>query len=85
MIRVNFANSVTVSKDLSGGFSEIQSYKYNQFNEVANDLNEIEVDYYYGQRNKRVKLLTELGFKLKETKWFNDSAPSDMIKQIWAK
>ena len=43
----------------------------------------IEVKYPYGKRNHRTKQLINLGFKLKETIWFNNDAPYSTIREIW--
>jgi hypothetical protein len=76
---------VTIMKDLTGGKSYIQTLKYKELPAAIAEVNEITVNYVFGQEKKRIKQLIELGFKLKETIYYNDHAPYAGIKQVWAR
>jgi hypothetical protein len=87
MTKVNLVldKGVTVMEELGNGNTSVYSVKYRDLPNVLNDINEVAVKYYFGQAKLRVKQLTQLGFSLKETIYYNDEAPHLPIKQIWSR
>jgi hypothetical protein len=85
MITVCMDKIVTLMKDLSGGKCMVQELKYKDLPAAIATANEITVNYIFGQEKKRIKQLTDLGYKLKETIFYNNDAPYAKIKQVWAK
>jgi hypothetical protein len=85
MLSVHLQKDVTLMKDLSAGRSQIWSIKYNQLSTALQDENEITVNYCYGQRKRRNKQLQELGYKLKNTIWYNTEELYSSIKEVWTR
>lgn len=85
MVTISLDKIVTFSKELSSGRCLVQEYKYKDLPAIVANLNEITVNYVFGQEKKRIKQLIELGFKLTETIFYNNDAPYSRIKQVWSR
>ncbi|MEW4131889.1 hypothetical protein [Bacillus thuringiensis] len=85
MKTITLQKNVNVMETLSNGLMAATTHKYKEMPEVLADLNEIEVHYVYGQEKRRVKQLTEWGFELKETIYYNNHALHAGIRQVWAR
>ncbi|NUH84723.1 hypothetical protein HUN92_13440 [Bacillus firmus] len=83
MILVSLDKIVTIMKDLGKGRTSIFSIRYKKLEETLKNESIIEVKYPYGKRNQRTKQLMNLGFKLKETIWYNTDAPYSEVREIW--
>ncbi|AZV43692.1 hypothetical protein BAOM_3083 [Peribacillus asahii] len=84
-LTIHMEKAVTLMKDISNNKTAIWTVKYKELeNELLNE-NEIVVQYCFGQLKKRVNLLAKLGYKLKNTIWFNDEAPYSKIKEVWTR
>lgn len=77
---------VTIMRDLANGRTEAETINYtNLKNKMQNVVGDIVFQYTYGMKNRRVKLLKEMGFELKETIFYNNNAPHGKIKEVWTK
>lgn len=77
---------VTIMKDLSNGRTEAETMNYTSLkSKMKNVVGDITFQYSYGMRNRRVKLLEDMGFELKETIFYNSDAPHSKIKEVWTK
>jgi hypothetical protein len=85
MIRLSLEKVVTIMDELTNGKSYIQMLKYKELPTAIAGINEVEVDYCFGQEKKRVKQLIELGFKLKENVWYNNDEVYSKIRQVWSR
>lgn len=70
-----------------GRFIEAVTLRYKDLPEALKqrEHDEIVVKYQYGDEKRRVKLLEELGYQLKENIFYNTDAPYAPVKQIWVK
>lgn len=73
---------VTISKTFSK-FTSVNTYKYKDLPNALKNSNRIIADYPYGQLSLRRKLLTNLGYELENTIWFNDEKPYSRIKEVY--
>jgi hypothetical protein len=83
MMTVVMDKVVTVMKELGGSKSSVFTVKYKDLASVLANEAKIEAVYIFGQASRRVKLLEQLGYSLKETIYYNDDAPYAKIRQVW--
>jgi prolyl-tRNA synthetase len=85
MLKVILDKTATIMQELSGGRSAIWTVKHGDLAAQIERYFEIEFDYCFGQEKRRIKQLTELGFKLDRTIWRNTDANHARIKQVWVR
>lgn len=85
MTHVTFNKVVTVSKEVRKGLTSVGQYKYKEAEKALLNETEIQVSYIFADHKRRNNLLEKLGFKLKETLWFNDELPYSPIEQVWSR
>lgn len=85
MLTVHLNKDVTLMKELGGGKSAIWCVKYNQMAKELNSESEILVNYVYGQAKRRQNQLVKLGYKLKETIWYNTDELYSSIREVWSR
>lgn len=85
MLSVHMQKDVTIIKPLSNNRSLVYSLKYNELENALKNQNEITVNYCYGKRKIRTKRLIDLGYKLKETIFYNNTELWGSIKEVWSR
>lgn len=85
MLTVSMQKTVTLIKELGQGRSSVWTIQYKELENTLQNENEITATYSYGQLKTRRKRLQDLGYKLKESIFYNDHAPWGTIREVWAR
>lgn len=83
-VTVVMDKNATIMKE-SGGVGTVFTAKHNELPTHLKDHDEITVVYRHGQAKRRVKQLEDMGYRLKDTIYYNDDAPYAKIKQVWTR
>lgn len=85
MKTITLGRIVTVTEELGGRIVKITEHKYKELPQIVDGETEIKVNYVFGEAKRRENQLKKLGFKIKETIFFNDERPHSPIKRIFVK
>lgn len=85
MLTISLNKVVTIQKELPNHKTVVFTCNYKDLQKHLKNENEITVKYCFGDLKRRRNQLQKLGYKLKETIFYNDHTLHGQIKEVWKK